>query len=78
MALFFRNVYCNETFLQGGDVAKTTGHYVTIATAGEQIKAFVPDPLPAQSALNLKARHFELMEKANWALGRLDGVAALA
>jgi len=58
-------------------VAKTTGHYVTTATAGEQFKAFVPNPLPAQSALNLKARHYELMEKANWALGRLDGVAAL-
>ena len=58
-------------------MAKTTGHYVTTATAGEQFKAFVPDPLPAQSALNLKARHFELMEKANWALGRLDGVAAM-
>ena len=58
-------------------MAKTTGHYVTTATAGEQFKAFVPDPLPAQSALELKARHFELMEKANWALGRLDGVAAL-
>ena len=56
----------------------TEGHYVTTATAGEQIKAFVPGPLPAQSALNLKARHFELMAKANWALGRLDGVAALA
>ena len=45
-------------------MAKTTGHYVTTAVAGEQIKAFVPDPLPAQSALVLKARHFELMEKA--------------
>ncbi|RII25149.1 MAG: cell filamentation protein Fic [Geobacter sp.] len=66
-----------KLFYRGGNVAKTTGHYVTTATAGEQFKAFVPDPLPAQSALNLKARHFELMEKANWALGRLDGVAAL-
>jgi hypothetical protein len=44
MAISFRNVYGNETFLQGGDVAKTPGHYVTIATAGEQFKAFVPDP----------------------------------
>ncbi|HBA70813.1 MAG: hypothetical protein A2X82_18275 [Geobacteraceae bacterium GWC2_55_20] len=59
-----------------GGVAKTTGHFITTATAGEQFKAFVPDPLPAQSALDLNARHFELMEKANWALGRLDGVAA--
>ena len=54
-----------------------SGHYVTAATAGERFKAFVPDPLPAQSALKLNARYFELMEKANWALGRLDGVAAL-
>ena len=54
-----------------------SGHYVTAATVGERFKAFVPDPLPAQSALKLNARHFELMEKANWALGRLDGVAAL-
>ena len=66
-----------KLFYKRGNVVKTTGHYVTTATAGEQFKAFVPDPLPAQSALDLKARHFERMEKANWALGRLDGVAAL-
>lgn len=58
-------------------MAKATGHFITAVTAGEQFKTFVPDPLPAQSALNLKARHFELMEKASWALGRLDGVAAM-
>jgi len=66
-----------KLFYLEGNVAKTTGRYVTTATAGEQFKAFVPAPLPAQSALKMKARHFELMEKANWALGRLDGVAAL-
>jgi Fic family protein len=50
---------------------------VTASTAGEQFKAFVPDPLPPLAALELNERHYELMEKANWALGRLDGMAAL-
>lgn len=58
-------------------MAKITGQYVTASTAGEQFKAFVPDPLPSLAALELSERHFELMEKANWALGRLDGMAAL-
>jgi len=56
---------------------RTTGQYITTATAGERFQAFVPTPLPEQSALELTPRHYELMEKANWALGRLDGVAAL-
>lgn len=56
---------------------RITGRYITASTAGERFEAFVPDPLPAQSALDLAPRHYDLMEKANWALGRLDGVAAL-
>jgi Fic family protein len=58
-------------------MAKITGHYVTATTADERFKAFIPDPLPALTALDLDERHYELMEKANWALGRLDGMAAL-
>jgi Fic family protein len=58
-------------------MAKITGQYVTASTAGEQFKAFVPDPLPPLAALELSECHFELMERANWALGRLDGMAAL-
>lgn len=58
-------------------MARITGQYVTASTAGEQFKAFVPDPLPLMAALELSERHYELMEKANWALGRLDGMAAL-
>jgi Fic family protein len=61
----------------GEDMAKRTGQYVTASTAGEQFKAFVPDPLPPLAALELSERLYELMEKANWALGRLDGMAAL-
>jgi Fic family protein len=48
-----------------------------VSTAGERFEAFVPAPLPEQSDLELTPRHYDLMEKANWALGRLDGVAAL-
>lgn len=58
-------------------MARITGQYVTASTAGEQFKAFVPDTLPSLAALELSERHYELMEKANWALGRLDGMAAL-
>jgi len=58
-------------------MARITGQYVTASTAGEQFKAFVPDPLPQLAALELNESHYELMEKANWALGRLDGMAAL-
>lgn len=57
-------------------VAKT-GRYVTASTAGERYKAFIPAPLPAIAQLNLQAEHFSLMEKANQALGRLDGLATL-
>lgn len=58
-------------------MSTSTGRYVTASTAGEQFKAFVPDPLPPMAALALTERHFELMETANRALGRLDGMAAL-
>jgi len=54
-----------------------TGRYVTASTAGESFEAFIPAPLPTLSSLELKTVHFELMEKANWALGRLDGLATL-
>jgi len=54
-----------------------TGRYVTASTTGERFQAFVPAPLPSLAQLDLKPQHFELMEKANWALGRLDGLATL-
>jgi Fic family protein len=53
------------------------GKYLLTTTAGERVKAFVPNPLPPLSALKLTTGHYDLMEKANLALGRLDGLAAL-
>lgn len=56
---------------------RRTGRYVASTTAGERFKAFVPDPLPKVAELSLGPEHFDRMEKANRALGRLDGLATL-
>ena len=50
---------------------------MTTATAGEQVRAFLPSPLPPQPPLSLTQQDFDLMERANRALGRLDGLAAV-
>jgi Fic family protein len=54
-----------------------TGTYITCSTAGERFQAFVPAPLPPDPPLKLGDKDYDLMEKANRALGRLDGVTTL-
>lgn len=56
---------------------KRAGHYVSSTVAGETCLAFIPSPLPPDPPLSLTADDFDLMEKANRALGRLDGLATL-
>lgn len=56
---------------------KPTGTYVKCSTAGEAFLAFVPAPLPPEPPLALNEGDHDLMEKANRALGRLDGLTAL-
>jgi len=56
---------------------KRLGNYVTSTVAGESYKAFIPPALPPDPSLQLNEGHFDLMERANRALGRLDGVSAL-
>jgi Fic family protein len=56
---------------------RTTGIYLTSSVAGESVKTFVPNPLPPRPPLELGQEHLDLLEKANRALGRLDGVARL-
>ncbi len=51
-----------------------TGRYVITTTAGERVEAFVPDPLPPKPKLQLTDADYDLMERANRALGRLDGL----
>jgi len=56
---------------------RATGHYVLCSEQFNPFKAFVPFPLPPDPPLVLDDEICDLMEKANRALGRLDGVTAL-
>lgn len=52
------------------------GRYEVSHFQGESVHAFVPPPLPPQPPLQLE-RLQELLEQANQALGRLDGLASV-
>ena len=52
------------------------GTYVTTSVAGETVRAFLPPPLPPSPELNLSGLHAQL-DRANQALGRLNGMTAL-
>jgi len=54
-----------------------TGRYETTAVGGERVRAFVPDPLPPARPLMLGGAIQRRLERANVALGRLDGVSSL-
>jgi Fic family protein len=54
---------------------RVTGTYVTNSLSPEPIKAFIPYPLPPEPPLNLSGKHYELLDQATLALGRLDGLA---
>ncbi len=56
---------------------RETGKIVRVTTAGEPFEAFVPYPLPPNPPLALTPEHFDLLEQANRALGRLDGLSRL-
>ena len=51
------------------------GQYVTTTVAGEPVKAFIPPPLPPAD-LNLSGL-LQHLDRANQALGRLDGLTVL-
>jgi len=52
------------------------GKLVTISTAGEVAKAFVPPALPPEPMVQMDTLYGPL-ERANRALGRLDGIASI-
>lgn len=52
------------------------GRSVTISTAGENAEAFVPPALPPKPPIRME-RIYPLLEGANRALGRLDGVTSI-
>lgn len=56
---------------------RTTGSYRQCSVAGESYRAYLPAPLPPDPPLAIDARLQEILDRANRALGRLDGVAAV-
>ena len=52
------------------------GQYEIANTSGEEVRAFIPNPLPPEPALDLVALQ-PALSKASVSLGRLDGVARL-
>lgn len=54
-----------------------TGQYQITSTAGESVRAFIPDPLPPQPPLEISPRRQQLLERAHLALGRLDSIGLL-
>jgi Fic family protein len=52
-----------------------SGHYVPFFTQGETVRAFVPNPLPPEPALELDEELCALLDTAATAIGRLDGIS---
>ncbi len=52
------------------------GRYVTKTYGSEVVRAFVPPPLPPKPGIGLDGLQ-QLLEQANQAIGRLDGLASL-
>jgi Fic family protein len=57
-------------------ILRNSGEYVVSSTTGESVRAFVPKPLPPNPPLELTP-FFPLLDRANQALGRLDGLSSL-
>src|SRR3954449_10396957 len=53
------------------------GHELVRRVAGEPVRAFIPAPLPPEPPLELVGSLPDLLEQANRALGRLDGLSTL-
>lgn len=56
---------------------RTAGAYIEGSLAAERYAAFMPHPLPPEPAVVIDPEMFLLLESANRALGRLDGLASL-
>jgi Fic family protein len=56
---------------------RETGKYVSRQIGGEAVRTYVPHPLPPDPPLALSPDDLGLLEKANRALGRLDGLSHL-
>lgn len=57
--------------------AHPSGIYIPTSTAGETFHSFVPELLPPQPPITFSDEAQDLYERANRALGRLDGISLL-
>jgi Fic family protein len=55
----------------------STGRFDVTRIGGEDVRAFLPDPLPPQPPLELGGTRQRLLERAVLALGRLDSITTL-
>lgn len=56
---------------------RTTGTYVSTTTAGEEVRVFVPDPLPPSPPLDIDGEIKELLDASTLELARLDVAAKM-
>lgn len=56
---------------------KLQGHYLTISTVGEKVRAFVPSPLPPKPPIEWAPELRNKFDQAHLALGRLDSISTL-
>lgn len=55
----------------------STGRYEVTRVGGEEVRAFVPAPLPPNPPLDLSGARQRLLERATLSLGRLDSITSL-
>ncbi len=56
---------------------RETGEYLIISTVGQEVKAFVPYPLPPKPALEISVSLRDAMDHAHLELGRLDSITSI-
>ncbi len=62
----------------GDDMQRgSTGRYEITSVGGEQIRSFVPHPLPPSPPLEISSKRQRLLEQASLAIGRLDAISLL-
>lgn len=54
---------------------RDTGTQIANFQSSESFQSFIPKPLPPDPPLTLSGEHYELLDRATLALGRLDGLA---
>ena len=56
---------------------EATGTYHVTPAPGENVRAFVPFPLPPAPPLEMSGPRLSLLERATAAIGRLDSISSL-